>query len=185
MNRFSSVIILALLASQTNGAFATVGDDVDKLDAQRNELVKEITVELSNGKLTIEEAQHLKNESDNALKLESIAREDAAHNPGCLQNMSTAIQTAYTNFRKTVHPTPVWLGVHGFDKTLREEISDALAAGRVNKEEAGGLKKEAEELSARGSNADPGQGFKFDDAMSLAVDIETFQKKLGGLVAAK
>src|SRR5580658_3563191 len=117
-----AIALLALSFLVGGEVIASVGDDVDKLDAQRNELVREITSNLADGKLSVEEAQSLKNGSDKVLRLESQAKED----PRYLQNLTDAIQQSRLDIQHTVHTTKVWLGIEGADRNLQQQVSEAL-----------------------------------------------------------
>ncbi len=179
MKNFSyAAVLLVVLSIGQGNAFASENDDIDKLDAQRNELVNRITANLVNGKLTIEEAQSLKNETDEILKQETEAKRDPSQS-GSLDNITKAIQKSYDDYKNTVHPDKVWFGLDSVDKNLQQQISDILARGTVNRDQAQDLKKEAEVLRARAT--DPNRRGNFNEAMSLAVDLQTFENKLHGL----
>lgn len=177
-------VAISWLTIMPNG-FCTIDTDINNLDLQRNELLKRIIAGLTSGKLSITDAQRLKNELDNIVQLESTAKEDAISSPEHVKQISEAVQNTSKDIDKAIQPTKVWLGINADDKTIEQKITNALASKAISKEQAENFKQQFDELRARESNGDPAHGYEFEDAMSLAVDIQTLDNNIDRAIAGK
>ena len=176
---------VSLLVLFPNNGFCTIEGDLTNLDLQRNEVLKEVTTGLVNGKISIEDAQKLKNELDGVIKLETAAKEDTLSSPERLQEISKTINQIHDHVNNAIHPTKLWLGIDSQDKTLEQKITNALNHKLISKERAEEFKQQWDELRARESNGDPSHGFEFEDAMSLAVDVQTLNSNIDRAISGK
>lgn len=184
LKRIALMVVSSFILFSPSG-FCTIENDLTSLDLQRNELLKRVTAQLVSGKITIEDAQKLKNDLDNVVKLETKAKEDPLSTPERVQEISSTIQQINSRLEAATRPTKIWLGIDVRDTVLERKISDTLAQKKITKTQAEGFKRRLDELKARESNGDPTRGFEFDDAMALAVDIQTLNSNIDDAIAGK
>lgn len=177
--------VAAVLVLLPPSVFCTIETDITNADQQRNELLKQVTTGLVNGKISIEDAQKLKGELDNIVKLETRAQEDPLTSPERLQEIKSTLNDIHNHINAATHPTKIWLGLDSRDKTLDQKITGALDKKSISKEQAEGLKQQYDELRAREANGDPTHGFEFDDAISLAVDTQTLNSNIDKAITGK
>ncbi len=180
-----ALTVVSVLVLFPPGAFCTIETDINNADLQRNELLKKVANGLVSGKVSIEDAQKLKGELDNVVKLETRAQEDPLTSPERLQEINNTLKEIQTHIDASTHPTKVWIGIDSRDRTLDQKITDALDRKAISKEQAEGLKQQYDELRAREANGDPTHGFEFDDAISLAVDTQTLGSNIDKAIAGK
>ncbi len=185
MLKRTTLSLASLLILFPPSAFCTIENDIDKIDTQRNEMLKQVTTGLVSGRISIDDAKKLKGELDNIVKLEDKAKEDPLTSPEALQNITGNLQTIRTEIDASTHPTKIWLGIDSRDNTLERKITEALDKKAISKEQAESFKLQFDELRERESNGDPSRGMEFDDAMSLAADIQTFDVNLDKAIAGK
>ena len=180
---------IALLAASLilfpSAAFCAIDNELISLDSRRNDLLKQLTDGLIKGKVTAANAQTIKDELDNVVKLETRAKEEPLTGPECINQINSSLQQSKSHIQAAIHPTKVWLGIDSQDKTLEQRITDALDKNKITKIQAESLKQEFDELRARESNGDPTRGFEFNDALALAGDIQTLSDKIDKTVAGK
>ncbi len=137
--KIAITVFSGLLLLQTKGFCADVLTDTD---SRRDDLLKQITQELVAGKITPGDAQKLKSELDNVVKLETIAQEDKQVTPEELNNINTALETARSHTVAATHQDKVWLGINCKNMTLHDKISDALNSHKISQEQATSLNDE-------------------------------------------
>jgi hypothetical protein len=179
---FTVATVLVLFPAS---AFCSIETDINTIDLQRNELLKQVTTGLVNGKISIEDARKLKEELDNIIKLEIKAKEDPLSSPERLQNINSTLKESEGHISASTHQTKVWLGIDSRDNTLETKITNALDKKAISKEQAEDLKQQYDELRARESNGDPTRGFEFEDAIALADDIQTLNSKIDKAISGK
>ena len=177
--------VASLLVLFPPSGSCTIETDINTLDLQRNELLKHITTGLVNGKISIEEAQRLKGELDNIIKLETKAKEEPLSSPERLQEINSSLKDVHSHIDTATHSTKIWLGIDSHDRTLEKKITDALDSKAISKEQAEGFKQQYDELRAREANGDPTHGFEFDDALALAVDTQILNSNIDKAIAGK
>ncbi len=175
--KIAITIISGLLLLQTKGLCAD-SNQLTSLDAQRNDLLKQITAQLVAGKIGPTDAQLLKSGLDNVVQLETRAQEDKIVTDAEYQDIANALAQTRSQLATAVHPQKVWMGIDAHDTTLQRKISDALGSHKISKEQADSLMQEAEMLRAREANGSPTNEFEFDDAVSIAGDLLTLDSKI-------
>ncbi len=169
--------ISGLLLLQTKGLCVDT-NQLTILDAQRDDLLKQITAQLVAGKIGPTDAQLLKTSLDNVIKMETEAQEDKNVTTEEYQGVANAIAQTRGQLATAIHPTKVWMGISSRDTTLQKKINDALDSHKISKEQADSLTQEFEMLRARESNGSPTNEFEFDDALSIAGDLLTLDGKI-------
>ena len=120
---FKALPCLAVLLVMP-ACFGANEDQLLRLDADRNDLLKQITNELSYGKMTLADAQTTKSDLDQVVILETLYKE------GKQVQLST-ISLDFKSLKEVeaaIHPQKVWMGIDSHNKTLRQKIDAAFAA---------------------------------------------------------
>jgi len=180
--KIAITIISSFLLSQTSALCAET-DPLISLDAQRNDLLKQITAQLVAGKIGPTDAQQLKTGLDNVVKLETHAQEDKNVTPEECSNIENALEQVRSQLGTATHTTKVWMGIDSHDTTMRTKISNALETRKISKDQAGALMQEEEKLRARESNGSPTNEFEFTDAISIAGDLLTLDGRIDQLAS--
>lgn len=174
---------LSLLLIVQTKAMSANDDQLVQIDKGRNEALTNITERLIRGQLSPNAAKQLKVELDDVTKLESHAQEDHILTDNEIYNMSKCLEKVRSDIDSQTHKTKVWMGIDSNDKTIHEKISDALAAKRLDKEEAESLEIEYEKLRSREGTGYPISRMEYADAISIADDLQTLNKKIDQFIA--
>jgi hypothetical protein len=178
---FIALFMMLILPSR---AMSANEDELTQLDTQRNEALNKITAGLIEGKVFPNIARQLKEELDNVTKLESHARADQVVPTTEIYNISKCLDKARTDIKAQTHTTKVWMGINSRDTTLHNKIADALAAGKINKEQAKTLEQEYEKLRNREVSGYPINALEFTDAITIADDLQILSNKIDQLIAS-
>jgi seryl-tRNA synthetase len=178
------VVVSILVVFPTNG-FCTVQDELTNLQSQRNELSKQVIAGLVNGTMSVQDAQKLKNELDDVIKLETRLKRTPLHSSEQLKQISFVLLRTSSNIEKATHSSKIWLGIDSRNKILEQKISDALADGTISKKQAENFTKQLETLRSRASNSYPERGITFTEALALAIDMQRFNNDIDRTIARK
>jgi len=180
-----AITVLSSLILFPASAYCAIENELSAIDTQRDEVLKQLTGELISGKISIEDAQKLKGELDDVVKLETKAKEEPLTSAERITEINSALQQVRSHIAATTHATKVWLGIDSQDRTLDKKITDALEARKITKDQASDLKQASDGLRARESNGDPTHSMEYTDALSLAQDIQTLNSKIDQAIAGK
>ena len=160
------------------GCLGANGDQLIKLDADRNDILTQITNELAYGHLNLVDAQRLKSELDKIVTLETKYKE--GHQVQ-LKTITDSLQSIRQDVKVTIHPNKVWMGIDSHNMALKQKIDAALDANKLTKEEADNLELEEQTLRNRETVSDSTSGLEYDDAISMAKEIARLSKKIDEL----
>lgn len=124
MQIFKALPCLAVLLVMP-ACFGANEDQLLRLDADRNDLLKQITNELSYGKMTLADAQTTKSDLDQVVTLETLYKEGKQVQ---LSTISLDLEKVRKEVKAAIHPQKVWMGIDSHNKTLRQKIDAAFAA---------------------------------------------------------
>ncbi len=178
MQKFQAITLCLGFLLICPNSFAANGDQLIQLDNDRNNLLKQITNELSYGHLKLADAERLKGELDRVVSLETKYKE--GHQVSLLR-ISNTIKKIRSDVNGAISPTKVWMGIDPQNKALKEKINAAFAAGKITKDEAQNLEQEEQTLRDREIVNDTTNGLEFDDAMSIAKEVNQLDQKIGEL----
>ena len=184
LKKIAITVATSLILFPSSG-FCAIENELTAVDNQRTELLKQLTTGLASGKISIDDAQKIKTDIDNVIKLETQAKEDPVSSPEKIKQINSSLQQVNSEISSAIHPRKVWLGIDVQDKTLEQKITNALDNKKLTKEQAESFKQQFDKLRQRESNGDPTRGFEFTDAIALAVDLQTFNTKLDQAIAGK
>src|SRR5271156_1679582 len=119
--KIAITVASSLLFFQT-GALCDQTDQLVNLDAQRNDLLKQITTQLVAGKVGPTDAQQLKAGLDNVVQIETRAQEDKNITDAEYKDIKDALDKVQSQIQADTHPTKVWMGIDSRDITLQNKI---------------------------------------------------------------
>jgi len=153
-------------------------DQLLKLDSDRNDLLKQITNELSYGHMRLVDAQRTKSELDKIVTLETAYKE-GRQVP--LRTISLALKKVRADVKDAIHPNKVWMGIDSNNKAIRKKIDAAYAAKKITQQEAENLGQEEQTLRDRETVNDTTNGLEYDDAIAIAKEIQQLNRKINQL----
>jgi hypothetical protein len=171
------VLVLGLLISSP-ACLGANGSQLIQLDQDRNDLLKQITNELSYGHMTLEDAEKTKGELDKIVSLETAYKEGKQVK---LKTISLALQKVHGDVKAAIHPNKVWMGIDSHNRALKEKIDAAFDAKKLNRDEADNLGQQEQVLRDRETVNDSSNGLEYDDAVSIAKAIQDLDKKIDAL----
>jgi len=154
------------------------GDELIKLDADRNDLLKQITNELAYGHMTLVDAQSCKRELDHVVSLETAYKEGKKVQ---LRTISLALEKDRADIKAAIHPDKVWMGIDSENMTLRKKIDANFKAKKLTKEQAENLGQQEQTLRARETVSDTTNGLDYSHAETLAKEIQQLDEKIDNL----
>lgn len=179
MNRNITHIALAaavLLFSQP--VWADNGDELTQLDDQREQLLDQITNELAYGHISPSDAEKNKDELDKIVSMETTYKEGGAMK---LRTISLALDKIKEDIKESIHPNKVWMGIDTHNMALKQKIDRYEKDNKLTREEADDLGRQEQVLRDRETVSDTSQGLEFDDAITLAHDIQNLDQKIDEL----
>jgi hypothetical protein len=178
--KIAIAVISSLLMSQPVG-FCADDKQIQALDEQRVNVLKEIISELIAGKMSPTDAQQLKTGLDGVVQLETAAQEDQNVSDSEYASIKSALDKVQSQVTSATSANKVWMGISSNNTSIQKKINDALTARKISKDQAVSLTEEEEKLRARESNVDS----QTDFTMTLAVanDILALDGKIDQLAS--
>ncbi len=178
MQRFRASVLSMAFLLISPGCFGANGSELIQLDSDRNDLLKQITNELSYGRMTLADAERTKGELDKVVALETKYKDGTIKR---LQPIRLALQKTQADIKAAIHPDKVWMGIDSHNKALKEKIDAAFDAKKLTRDEADNLGQQEQVLRDRETVNDTSNGLEYDDAISIATAIQELDKKIDQL----
>jgi len=175
---YKATLLAISFAAIGSLVFGANEDRLVKLDAERNDLLKEITNELSYGHMKLADAEALKGELDNVVSLETKWKEGRQVK---LDAIAKTLQRIRVDVKGAIYPKKVWMGIDSHNMAIKEKIDALFASGKLTKEEAENLGREEQTLRDHETVNDSANGLEFDDAVSIAKEIQQLNRKIAEL----
>ncbi len=176
-NNLTKMALVIGLVLSSPACFGANGDKLIQLDNDRNDLLKEITNQLSYGRMTLADAEKTKGELDNIVAMETKYKDGNLK----LNAISSRLDKVKADVKAATHPDKVWMGINSHNKALKEKIDAAFDAKKLTRDEADNLGQQEQVLRDRETVNDTSNGLEFDDAISIAKAIQDLDKKIDEL----
>lgn len=104
----------------------------DTIDARFAELSRKITRSLANGRLTIQEAQSLKDDYDRSLNQKNSLKSDGILSPEEQVTVNDSLNQLERKITSNTHDSQAWPGIDGQQALLSQRLSEGLSSGKLN-----------------------------------------------------
>ncbi len=156
----------------------TVTANIGDIDGTFNDLKQRITRNLSSGRLTIEEAQSLKNEYDHAWNDKNqFKNNDGVITASEADNLNQSLDALKRNLANNSRDVQAWPGIDGQQAAETKRLEDGIASGRITRREYDQLKTESDRIANFEATA-RGNGLQLAETITLATDLKNFSQQV-------
>lgn len=149
----------------------------DTIDARFAELSRRMTRSLANGRLTIQEAQNLKDDYDRALNQKNSLKSDGLLSPEELVTVNDSLNQLERKITSNTHDSQAWPGIDGQQALLVQRLSEGLSSGKLTQNEYGRLKSDSDRIEAMEARA-RSNGLQLNETLGLANDLNTLRQRI-------
>ncbi len=154
-----------------------VSTNLDNYETLMGELKQRITASLADGRLTIEEAQALKDQFDHVREDRHGYKSDGVLTPAEANHLDLAIENLKRSLANNTHGMQAWPGINGQQSVQSRKIEDGIATGRILRSEYENLKAEVNRVASQEAQA-RANGLQLDETISLAINLKNLDQKI-------
>ncbi len=181
LNNVESNLVRLIGASGTNNGGtlnASITTNVDNIESSFADIKQRITRNLSNGRLTINEARALKNQYDRAWN----DKNQFKNNDGVISaeegnNLNQALDAIKREIANNSRDVQAWPGIDGQQSAQARRLEDGISSGRITRREYEQLKSESDRIANLEASA-RANGLQLDETITLASDLTNLNQKI-------